>query len=78
MNDTLVTVDTGAHTDAFRGALVTWLHAPRGGYGYAMPIDAEVLQCLRGGRLRIIVTKKDGSRVRRTVLAANCRWRALR
>lgn len=73
-----VTVDTGGHDDVFTGALVTWLHVPRGGYGYAMPIPATVVIFARSPsrRVRIAVETRRGHVVRRTVDADNLRWRA--
>lgn len=73
-----VTVDTGGPNDVFVGALLTWLHTPRGGYGYTMPVDAVVLG--HGGRprtwVKIEVTKANGDKVKRRVEAVNLRWRA--
>lgn len=51
--------------DVYRGRLVTWLHVPRGGYGYVMPIDAKVID-VRGQKAEILVEQKDGRKV--------CRW----
>ena len=74
-----VTVDTGGPDDVFRGALVTWLHVPRGGYGYTMPVDAVVLR--HAGRPRtwvqIEVAKANGDKVERRVDAGNLRWRSV-
>lgn len=52
------------------GALATWLHTPRGGYGYAMPVDAEIL-ALHGKTCTIEVARWDGQRVRRRVSITN-------
>lgn len=72
-----VTVDTGGPDDVFPGCLVTWLHTPRGGYGYAMPVDAKVISCHRrlSTRVTIEVTTKLGDKVQRCVDAKNLRWR---
>lgn len=72
-----VTVDTGHHGDVFPGALLTWLHIPRGGYGYVLAVDAKVLRHSRrpSTKVRIEVTTRDGEKVARTVDAANLRWR---
>ena len=37
-----VTIDTGTWSDVWPGSLVTWLHTPRGGYGFIMPVGATV------------------------------------
>jgi hypothetical protein len=72
-----VTVDVGASSDVFPGALVTWLHVPRGGYGYVFPVDAVVVAHARRPRtwVRISVITADGRRVERRVEAANLMWR---
>lgn len=74
-----VTVDTGGPDDVFPGAAVTWLHTPKGGYGYIMPVDAEVESHARrpGTRVVIKVWSRDKGRfVRRQVDASNLRWRS--
>jgi len=69
-----VTVDTGGADDIFRGACVVWMHVPRGGYGYAIPIDAKVL--LVGRELvRIEVKTAAGEIVERAVKVGSLRWR---
>ncbi len=72
-----LTVDIGELGDVFPGALVTWLHTPRGGYGYTMPVDAKVVSHARRPRtwVRIEVMTKAGEKVSRTVDARNLRWR---
>lgn len=42
------------------GDRVTWLCAPRGGYGYIWPVDAEVVKINRV-RLRLRAKRWDGS-----------------
>jgi len=73
----LLTVDTGEISDVFVGALVTWMHVPRGGYGFEMPIDAKVIAYSRRPRTRvkIEVGTKAGRLVTRWVEAKNLRWR---
>lgn len=70
------TVDTGGQDDVFKGALVTWIHTPRGGYGHTVAIPATVIA--HAGRprtwVRIEVARRDGSRVKRSVDAASLRW----
>lgn len=72
-----ITVDTGGLGDVFSGALVTWLHVPRGGYGYTLPVDAKVISHARRPRtwVRIEVMKRDGSTVERRVDIKSLRWR---
>lgn len=68
-----VTVDTGGPDDIYRGALVTWLHEPRGGYGYVVPVDAKVL-AVRRATVQIEVRTKAGSLVKRNVNPERLRW----
>lgn len=73
-----VTVDTGGSDDVFPGCLLTWLHTPRGGYGYTMPVDAKCVAYARspGTWVRIEVKKTTGELVTRRVQPANLRWRS--
>jgi len=73
-----VTVDTGGPDDVFPGASLTWLHMPRGGYGYTIPVDAKVISHSRSPRtfVTIEVTTRRGDKVRRRVDANNLRWRS--
>jgi len=77
----MVTTDPHARAveahELFVGAMVMWLHVPRGGYGYVFPVDAKVLG-VHSDRARIEVTKADGEIVRRTVRIENLRWRKSR
>lgn len=60
----------------FVGALVSWLHVPRGGYGYGVHVDAKVVALnLQGNRARIEVAKKDGSTALRDVPVESLYWR---
>lgn len=62
--------------ETFVGMLVTWLHVPRGGYGYAVPVDAKVVALnLQGNRAVIEVQTKDGRTVRRRVDLDRLRFR---
>jgi len=62
--------------ELFVGARVTWLHVPRGGYGYALPVDAVVTRLnLQGDRAEIEVTKKSGATVRRRVTCEHLKWK---
>jgi hypothetical protein len=56
------------------GMHVSWIHNPRGGYGFATPVDAIVLKvCPR--RVRIEVLLRDGRHVERTVCPSSLRPR---
>lgn len=48
------------------GDHVTWMHVPRGGYGYTMPVDAEIVK-LHGKYATVKVKKRSGEMVRRRV-----------
>lgn len=62
--------------EIFIGAIVSWMHVPRGGYGYTVPVDATVKATnLDGTRAVIEVKKRDGSTVERCVMTENLRWR---
>lgn len=62
--------------DVFVGALLVWLHAPRGGYGYTVPINAKVVALNpQGDRATIEVARRDGRKVRRTVNTTSLRWK---
>lgn len=54
------------------GQHVTWLHQPRGGYGYIIPVPAVVL-AVRSQRVKIQVSKRNGQAVCRWVQASNIR-----
>lgn len=68
-----VTIDTGGRDDIFPGALVLWLHTPRGGYGYTIQVSARVIRVKRD-RVRIAAKRQDGSEVERSVLPEKLRW----
>lgn len=56
------------------GMEVTWLNVPRGGYGFAVPVDAIVMRvCER--LVRIEVPLRDGHRVQRLVHPNSLRTR---
>lgn len=56
------------------GMHVSWIHEPRGGYGFATPVDAVVVKvCAR--RVRIEVPLRDGRRVERLVRPGSLRAR---
>ena len=48
------------------GDMATWLYTPRGGYGYTIPVDAEVV-AVYPSRVRIRVRRRDGALVERSV-----------
>jgi hypothetical protein len=53
-------------TEIGLGMEVSWIHIPRGGYGFPTPVDAIVVRvCAR--RIRIEVLLRDGRRVERLV-----------
>ena len=52
--------------DLSPGMPVSWIHVPRGGYGFPTPVDAVVVR-VRARRVRIEVSLRDGSRVERLV-----------
>jgi hypothetical protein len=56
------------------GDTVTWLHVPRGGYGYSFPVDAVVV---KHGPKRVLVEArtKAGEVVQRWVLPERLRRR---
>jgi hypothetical protein len=54
------------------GMLVRWIHNPRGGYGFAVPVDAVVVR-VGPKRVRIRVPLKDGRHVERIVAPESLR-----
>ena len=48
------------------GMAVSWIHNPRGGYGFALPVDAVVLK-VGVHKVRIEVALRDGTVVERLV-----------
>ncbi|WP_026370027.1 hypothetical protein [Kallotenue papyrolyticum] len=42
------------------GDLATWLHTSRGGYGYVIPVDAQVVR-VNHKTIRVRVQRRDGS-----------------
>jgi hypothetical protein len=56
------------------GQAVTWLHEPRGGYGYTIPIDGVVVK-VTDKRVQIEVRKMNGERVKRWVTPDRLRAR---
>lgn len=62
--------------EAFVGALVAWMHTPRGGYGYTIPVDAKIVALnLHGDRAVIEVKTKAGAMVTRNVKTSSLRWK---
>lgn len=68
-----VTVDAGGADDLFVGALVTWMHVPRGGYGFVLAVHATVERVTKR-RVTVRVMTAAGSRVKRVVAASTLRW----
>jgi len=58
------------------GMAVRWIHNPRGGYGFAVPVDA-VIVCVGPKHVRIRVPLKDGRYVERVVKPESLRSRHL-
>lgn len=56
--------------------IVSWIHVPRGGYGFAMPVDAVIVR-VGPKRVRICVPLKDGRSVERVVTPESLRPRYL-
>lgn len=56
------------------GMLVSWIHVPRGGYGFPTPVDAVVVK-VTDKRVRIEVSLRDGRRVERLVTPESLRPR---
>jgi hypothetical protein len=56
------------------GAPTTWLHRPRGGYGYVYPVDGIVVR-QAAQRVVIRVPLKDGTPVERRVRPEHLRRR---
>lgn len=62
--------------EAFVGARVAWVHTPRGGYGYTVEVPARISALsLDGTRATVMVQRRDGSEVARTIETARLRWR---
>lgn len=57
------------------GYRITWLHQPRGGYGYVIPVDGTVVR-VAGQRVVIRVPLKSGALVDRRVRPENLRLSA--
>lgn len=61
----------------FIGALVTWLHKPRGGYGYTVSIPAEIRAVHRDtDRATIAAQLKRGGVQHVVVPIRGLRWRS--
>jgi hypothetical protein len=54
------------------GDHVTWLHVPRGGYGYSMPVDAKIL-AIHVKQATVQVKTRAGALVRRRVALTSLR-----
>jgi hypothetical protein len=54
------------------GDWCTWLHTPRGGYGYVIPVDARVVR-VTPARAQVEVTLRSGARELRWVRLAHLR-----
>ena len=56
------------------GDSITWLHQPRGGYGYVIPVDGTVVRAA-GQHVVIRVPLRTGELVERRVRPENLRQR---
>jgi len=56
------------------GDAITWLHQPRGGYGYVQPVDGTVVR-IAGQRVVIRVPLRNGALVERRVRPEHLRRR---
>lgn len=62
--------------ELFVGMLVSWIHTPRGGYGYSYPVDATIVALsLDGTCADIEVKTRHGKTVKRRVSYASLRRR---
>ena len=62
--------------ELFVGQLVSWVHTPRGGYGYSYPVDAKIVMLSLDGTKTIVeVTTARGATVERLVSCASLRRR---
>jgi hypothetical protein len=52
--------------DLSLGMTVSWIHVPRGGYGFPVPVDA-IVERIYKRRVRIAVQLRDGLSVVRVV-----------
>jgi len=59
------------------GDRVTWLHVPRGGYGYSMPLDVEIVKLLANHAM-VKVKTRSGDLVQRRVTLSSLRERLVR
>lgn len=57
------------------GEAVTWLHQPKGGYGYVIPVNATVVKVGKC-QVQIDAELKDGGTKRTFVLPLNLRKRS--
>lgn len=59
------------------GARVTWLHSPRGGYGFVVRVPAEVVRVTNNGLVRIRARLERDGIVERTVRAEHLQAREI-
>lgn len=71
------TVDTGGPDDVFPGRLMTWIHRPRGGYGYEMAIPVTVVEHASRPQtwVAVEIARRDGSLSVRRVDVSSLRER---
>jgi len=56
------------------GQELTWLHTPRGGYGYVIPVNAVITKIGRK-RVQVKIAKRNGEKVLRWVSPTSLRER---
>ena len=60
--------------ELYAGAWVVWMHSPRGGYGYVLPLVCQILRVSeRSNRVKIEVRTKNGEWVERYVKVESLR-----
>ena len=60
--------------ELFAGALVDWLHTPRGGYGFTIRVPAKIVALNLMGTIAVIEVKTaSGATVRRRVAHVSLR-----
>lgn len=54
---------------------MTWLYTPRGGYGFTIPVNAEIVK-VNSKTVRVRVQKRSGAMVERDVKPENLKPKA--
>lgn len=62
------------HNNSFQvGESVTWLHHPRGGYGYIIPVAAKIIKITHSMATIEVTRSANGEKVQRIVKIENLR-----